>query len=209
MTRIDLYPNPAFVEAVRKDGYKEYSSDVFDTEDKTSKYYFIQETLIITDYGLEDLQVEKSNQSDYYNKYSNTIDYLLNYYGYLISQNFIVRVDPLGAKYGRGFTDDYIKAVNSKDSVLFSNTDEKSYGNNVKELGKWSEKMSSWFHNPEIIPYYSDFALMAPIGGYKTALGDWFYNIILVSSERNKGFEYHSQKMFMNWNGNPLNNKTD
>ena len=40
MPRIDLYPNPAFVEAVRKDGYKEYSSDVFDVKDKSSKYYF-------------------------------------------------------------------------------------------------------------------------------------------------------------------------
>ena len=37
MTRIDLYPHPAFVEAIRKDGYKEYSSDVFDKGNKSRK----------------------------------------------------------------------------------------------------------------------------------------------------------------------------
>ena len=59
MSRIDLYPNPAFVEAVRKDGYKEYSSDVFDKEDKASKYYFIQEAISMNRYGDEELNSNK------------------------------------------------------------------------------------------------------------------------------------------------------
>lgn len=207
MPRIDLYPNPAFVEAVRKDGYKEYSSDVFDTEDKASKYYFIQESLVITDWDLEDLQVEKSNQSDYYNKYSNTIDYLLKYYEFLLKENISDSIENIGASYNNGIVEDYITAVNSKKSILYT-TDENILNN---WNGTWPKKLGSWAPIKFLVDNYVNrqFAPLLQIGGAKQYPKQWYFNLILISAYQNQGFEYNAKKIFMNWDGNPLNNKTD
>lgn len=206
MTRIDLYPNPAFVEAVRKDGYKEYSSDVFDRSDKPSKFYFIREAIKLTDFGISKLKSIELEQVDNYNRYYNTIKYLINYYEFLLEENK-KNILNIGATYTHGFYINYMKAVNSKKSILYSIDGE------VDPLPpkKWSEKMDSWFPvklAKKLIYSSPNYAPVLQIKG-PNAQGSSYFNLILVSSERNKGFEYNSQKMFMNWNGNPLNNKTD
>ena len=120
MPRIDLYPNPAFVEAVRKDGYKEYSSDVFDVKDKSSKYYFIKNAIETTDLSLSRLRELKEMNFDYlhYHNYSNTINYLINYYEFLLEENISADIQEIMASYGEGIVIDYIKAVNSNKSIL-------------------------------------------------------------------------------------------
>jgi hypothetical protein len=205
MTRIDLYPNPAFVEAIRKDGYKEYSSDVFDTEDKTSKYYFIQEAISMTDRVMENLIAIKLGNTEYYNKYSNTIDYLINYYEFLLEKNIVKSYTEVGAAYGGGIVTDFIKAVISKKSILYT-VDR----NNKKNAKKWPEEMNCWFILSEkgIISNSKNFAPVIKIAGLKQD-EIYYFNLILISPERNKGFEYNAKNIFMNWNGNPLNNKTD
>ena len=119
MPRIDLYPNPAFVEAVRKDGYKEYSSDVFDVKDKSSKYYFIKNAIETTDLSLSRLRELKEMNFDYlhYHNYSNTINYLINYYEFLLEENISADIQEIMASYGEGIVIDYIKAVNSNKSI--------------------------------------------------------------------------------------------
>jgi hypothetical protein len=207
MSRVDLYPNPTFVQAVRKDGYKEFSSDVFDTEDKVSKYYFIRNAIEITDLSLSRLRELKEMDFDYlhYHNYSNTINYLINYYEFLLEENMPANIHEISASYGEGIVTDYIKAVNSNKSILYTHDDEIKFA----PPKKWPEKMNSWFPEKELTYNSTNYAPLLQIGGLKQKYGSYYYNLILVSSERNKGFEYNTKKIFMNWNGNPLNNKTD
>jgi len=206
MSRVDLYPNPAFVEAVRKDGYKEFSSDVFDVKDKESKYYFIKNAMEITDLSLSRLRELKEMDFDYlhYN-YSNTINYLINYYDFLLEENMCSDIQDISASYGLIFVNEYIKSVNSNNSILYTD-DDKLIPAPPK---KWPKKMNSWFPEKELTFNSSVHSPSLRIKSLKQKDRPYYYNLILVSSERDKGFEYISQKMFINWDSNPLNNKTD
>ena len=207
MPRIDLYPNPAFVEAVRKDGYKEYSSDVFDRRDKPSKYYFIRNAIATTDLSLSRLRELKEMNFDYlhYHNYSNTINYLINYYEFLLEENISDDIQEIMASYGEGIVIDYIKAVNSNKSILYTYDDELS----TTPPKKWPKKMNSWFPEKELIWNTQGYAPVLSIAGFKQRYKSDYFNLILVSSERDKGFEYNAKNIFMNWHGNPLNNKKD
>jgi len=207
MPRIDLYPNPAFVEAVRKDGYKEYSSDVFDVKDKSSKYYFIKNAIETTDLSLSRLRELKEMNFDYlhYHNYSNTINYLINYYEFLLEENISDDIQEIMASYGEGIVIDYIKAVNSNKSILYTYDDELS----SLPPKKWPKKMNSWFPKKKLIWNTQGYAPVLTIAGFKQKYKSNYFNLILVSSERDKGFEYNAKNIFMNWHGNPLNNKKD
>jgi len=207
MPRIDLYPNPAFVEAVRKDGYKEYSSDVFDVKDKSSKYYFIKNAIETTDLSLSRLRELKEMNFDYlhYHNYSNTINYLINYYEFLLEENISADIQEIMASYGEGIVIDYIKAVNSNKSILYTYDDELS----SLPPKKWPKKMNSWFPKKKLIWNTQGYAPVLTIAGFKQKYKSNYFNLILVSSERDKGFEYNAKNIFMNWHGNPLNIKKD
>ncbi len=207
MPRIDLYPNPAFVEAVRKDGYKEYSSDVFDRRDKPSKYYFIKNAIETTDLSLSRLRELKEMNFDYlhYHNYSNTINYLINYYEFLLEENISDDIQEIMASYGEGIVIDYIKAVNSNKSILYTYDDELS----SLPPKKWPKKMNSWFPKKKLIWNTQGYAPVLTIAGFKQKYKSNYFNLILVSSERDKGFEYNAKNIFMNWHGNPLNIKKD
>jgi hypothetical protein len=221
MSNIDLYPNPAFVEAVRKDGYNKYGFDVFlmarnvdDTEtdmvftmsddeyeDIRNAYTFIESSIQMTDKKIETLRFEKTDDVYLYEKYKNTIDYLLKYYDFLIKEGIIKINDSyIGASYGGGIVKDYIKAVNSEEAILY--TKEQKMRTFKK---KWPDEMSSWFPENQLIHDYQQFPPMIQFGGPKQRWNSWYFNIILVSFYRDEGFDYVSKNMFMNWKGNPLN----
>ena len=206
--KIDFYPNPAFVEAVRKDGYNKFGFDVFsvaytNAEKKEAAFEFISNAIQATDKSLNSLKEYKNTKIDtlYYKTYSNTIEYLLEYYNFLIENNLVMNVYQVGARYTGGIVQDYIQAVNSKEPVLFTE-DGEAHGSSTPKL---PTEISSWFSNPEIIHYYNYHPFLIYIGGPTQLLRSWVYNMILVSMEKDKGFNYSSQKMFMNWKSNPLN----
>lgn len=212
MTRIDLYPNPAFVEAVRKDGYNKFGFDVFlvaytDAEKEEEAFEFISNAIQATDKDINYLKDERTYDTQYYKTYSNTIEYLLKYYKFLFDKTLVKYCYDIGASYTGGIVQDYIEAVNSKKSILYTE-DRMGYGY-VSKIPPLPTEISSWFPDTQLINYYTDHALLTYIGGPNDRLSNWVYNMILVSMEKDKGFNYSSQKIFMNWDGNPLNNKTD
>ena len=216
MSKIDLYPNPGLVEAIRKDGYNEFGFDVFlmardigDTEISTAEefrdnilaYNFIENSIEMTDKAMSVLKEYKYSKKDtpYPKIYSNTIEYLLEYYNFLIENNLVKNVYDVGARYSGGIIQDYIQAVNSKEPVLSTG---KAHGSSTPKL---PTEISSWFSNTEVIHYYDDHPFLIYIGGPEQHPRSWVFNMILVSMEKDKGFNYSSQLMFMNWKGNPLN----
>ncbi len=208
-----LQPNPNFVKAIRRDGYKEYSSDVFETKDETSKYYFIQDAIILTNINMLNLENHKSKNSSHYNKYKNTIDYLLKYYEFLLKENISDSIQSIGASYNGGIVEDYITAVNSKKSILYTTNglSEKERKSLINWNGKWPKEMNSWAPLKFLVDNYvnKQYAPLLQIGGAKQQPKQWYFNLILISAYQNQGFEDNAKKIFMNWNGNPLNNKKD
>lgn len=215
MSKIDLYPNPGLVRAIRKDGYNKFGFDVFlmtrdiDTteidDDEFRKqlkaYEFIKTSIEITDKAMSDLKDNQKNDTLYYKTYSNTIEYLLEYYDFLIKNKLILSAYEVGARYEGGIIQDYIQAVNSNEPVLYTE-DREVHGSSIPKL---PTEISSWFSHPEAINYYKDHPFLIYIGGPEDRLNNWVYNMILVSTEKDKGFNYPSQLRFMNWKGNPLN----
>lgn len=215
--KIDLYPNPGLVEAIRKDGYNKFGFDVFlvaytvaekmtinfGDEEEEATYEFISNAIQLTDKSMNSLKEYKYLKKEMlaYKKYSNTIEYLLEYYNFLIKNNLVSNVYEVGARYNGGIIQDYIEAVNSKKPVLF-NEDREMGGKSTPKLPK---EISSWFPNTKIIHSYNDHPFLIYIGGPKEHPRNWIYNMILVSMEKDKGFNYSSQLMFMNWKSNPLN----
>ena len=216
MSKIDLYPNPGLVEAIRRDGYNKFGFDVFlvaryiDTTEiddkefrkKRKAYEFIQNSIEITDKSMNSLKEYKYTKYDtlYYKTHSNTIEYLLEYYNFLIKSNLISNAYEVGARYNGGIISDYIEAVNSKKPVL--GTEGKAHGSDTPKL---PTEISSWFPNTEVIHYYNDHPFLIYIGGPEQHPRSWVFNMILVSMVEGKGFNYSSQLMFMNWKSNPLN----
>lgn len=205
--KIDLYPNPGLVEAIRRDGYNKFNFDVFlvaytDITDKAT-YEFISNAIQTTDKAMSVLKEYKYLKKDThpYKTYSNTIEYLLEYYNFLIENKLIENAYEVGARYNGGIVLDYIQAVNSKEPVLYTEESE-GYGGSIPKL---STEISSWFPNTKPIHYYNDHPFLIYIGGPEQHPRSWVFNMILVSMEKDKGFNYSSQKMFMNWKGNPLN----
>lgn len=205
--KIDLYPNPGLVEAIRKDGYNKFGYDVFlvaytNAEKEEEAFEFISNAIELTDKSKDYLNEYKYRKYDtlYYKTYSNTIEYLLEYYNFLIKNNIILNAYDVGARYNGGIILDYIEAVNSKKPVLFTEDGVHGSGN-----PKLPTEISSWFPNANIIHYYNDHPFLIYIGGPEQRLRSWVFNMILVSMEKDKGFNYSSQKMFMNWKSNPLN----
>ena len=109
------------------------------------------------------------------------------------------------ASYGEGIVIDYIKAVNSNKSILYTYDDELS----SLPPKKRPKKMNSWFPKKKLIWNTQGYAPVLTIAGFKQKYKSNYFNLILVSSERDKGFEYNAKNIFMNWHGNPLNNKKD
>ena len=207
MSKIDLYPNPGLVEAIRKDGYNKFGYDVFlvaytDAEKEEAAFEFISNAIQLTDKAMSVLKEYKYTKYDtiFYKTYSNTIEYLLEYYNFLIKNNLISNAYEVGARYNGGIISDYIEAVNSKEPVL--GTEDGVYGSGNPKL---PTEISSWFPNAKIIHYYNDHPFLIYIGGPEQHPRSWVYNMILVSMVEGKGFNYSSQLMFMNWKGNPLN----
>ena len=69
--------------------------------------------------------------------------------------------------------------------------------------------MNSWFPKKKLIWNTQGYAPVLTIAGFKQKYKSNYFNLILVSSERDKGFEYNAKNIFMNWHGNPLNIKKD
>ena len=213
MSNIDLYPNPAFVEAIRKDGYNKFGFDVFlwarsrtglsnNTKREKDAFEFIKNSIEMTDKDKDNLKSKKGKKSWIYEMHKNTIDYLLKYYNFLIKEGLVKNLQEgdISASYDGGIVTDYIEAVNSKEAILYTKNETKS-----RPIKKWPDEMSSWFPEKQLLHNYSDFPPMLKFGGPKQRWKSWYFNLILVSFYRDKGFDYESQKMFMNWKGNPLN----
>lgn len=215
--KIDLYPNPGLVEAIRKDGYNKFGFDVFlvaytntsFSKKEDAAFEFISNAIQLTDKSMSVLKEYKNLKREMlgytvsvktYKKYPNTIEYLLEYYNFLIKNNLISNAYEVGARYNGGIISDYIEAVNSKEPVL--GTEGEAHGSSTPKL---PTEISSWFPNTEIIHYYNDHPFLIYIGGPEQRLRSWVFNMILVSMVEDKGFNYSSQKMFMNWKSNPLN----
>lgn len=217
MSKFDLYPNPAFVEAVRKDGYNEFGFDVFlmaryidrteiDDEEfrkKQKAYKFIEISIEITDKERDTLEYHIKYDTSLYKEYKNTIEYLLKYYDFILKEGIAKNLQgDIGASYDGGIVIDYIEAVNSKEAVLYT---KKDAPRRPVQKGKWPNEMSSWFPETQLLYDYTDYPPMLKFGGPEQRWKSWYFNLILVSVYRDKGFDYESQKMFMNWKGNPLN----
>lgn len=217
MSKYDLYPNPAFVQAVRKDGYNKFGFDVFlvaryidateiDDEEfrkKMKAYKFIETSIQMTDQETDTLKEYKKYDNSFYKRYQNTIDYLLKYYDFLIKDGILKDFKGnIGASYSGGIVTDYIKAVNSKETVLYT---KKNANSKPPKIGKWPNEMSSWFPEKQLLYDYTDYPPMLEFGGPDQRWNSWYFNIILISFYKAEGFDYSSQKMFMNWKSNPLN----
>ena len=213
MSKIDLYPNPAFVEAVRKDGYNKYGFDVFlvarsrtgpytDNKMEENAFEFIKNSIEMTDKDRGNLKSKKGKESWVYERHKNTIDYLLKYYNFLIKEGIAENLEEgdIGASYDGGVVTDYIEAVNSKEAILYTKNETQ-----IRPVKKWPNEMSSWFPEKQLIHNYTDYPPMIKFGGPNPRWNSWYFNLILISFYRDKGFDYESQKMFMNWKGNPLN----
>lgn len=199
---MDLYPNAAFVEAVRKDGYEEYSSDVFHQGGEASKYYFVKKAIDMTSMGWDAIRYLEVG------KHEHTRALLLNYYNTLIESGVIKKLgkknhwDGLGADSNDGIVEAYILAVNSKEAVISGKYD---FTYDTRRITKWPTEMQKWW--PKGMELFGGSIyppLIKPKSDYIKRR--WLFNAILFTPVKGEGFpDFTKSSSFMNWGENPLN----
>lgn len=197
---MDLYPNAAFVEAVRKDGYEEYSSDVFQMTGEASKYYFVQKAIDMTSMGWDEIRYLEVG------KHEHTRALLLKYYTILIELGVVKENNNwgnLGADSSDGIVEAYLLAVNSKEAVISGKYD---FAYNTNRITNWPAEMQKWW--PEGMELYggSVYPPMIKPKADTVMIRTWLFNAVLFTPVKGEGFpDFTKSPSFMNWDENPLN----